>query len=172
MPSSRLRVPSIRGARRLGLVLGSALVLAAAGSTLAAGILGTRGSVDPSTLVTYGGVIRYPAVGPWRYVAGDGAHVVAGFEGISCSSTTGNLTLTYRRVASIASAWVTDDETQATRGIMAGPSVGLDHLVIKFSRMTANGPVRVRCADPILRGDTANFWVGLVAVPVASPPLG
>src|SRR4051812_19671709 len=125
-------------------------------------------NVDPQSLVTYGGVIRHAETGEWHIVA-EGSHVAAGFRTISCDARTGALHMTYDPLATVASAWVVPDETLSRRGILAGPSVATDHWVILFTRITAAGPKPLNCDSPVLRGNRANLWVGVVGQRRTSP---
>ena len=73
----------------------------------------------------------------------------------------------YEPLKNVASMWISPDETLSRRGIMAGASVTRDHWRILFTRATASGVRAVSCASTILRGDTANIWVGLVGQPLS-----
>ena len=115
--------------------------------------------------VTYAGVARLPAIGPWRFLD-DGSHVKVGYTSIVCDSRTGALTVNYLPVQNVASVWVSPDETLSRRGIIAGASVGLAHTRILFTRLTADGPKPLSCASSVLRGDSANLWIGLVSQPL------
>ena len=121
-------------------------------------------TIDPTTTVTYAAVARLPRTGGWRYLA-DGSHVKSGFTTIRCDTATGALWMYYEPLENVASMWVSPDETLSRRGILAGASVTRDHWRIFFTRATDAGPRAVSCASTILRGDTANIWVGLVGRP-------
>ena len=125
----------------------------------------TVSRVEPSSTITYAAVARYPSIGTWRYLT-DGSHVKSGFTSIRCDRASGALFMHYEPLKSVASVWVSPDETLARRGILAGASVNRDHWRILFTRVTANGPRPVSCASSLLRGNAANVWVGLVGQPV------
>jgi hypothetical protein len=107
-------------------------------------------------LVTYGAVIRYPSSGPWQ-----NGHTTSGYSDIQCDPRTGNLLVFYERLASVTTAFITPDETLSRRGIVGGASVGTEHEVILFTRYTKDGPKPLSCTSSLLRGDVANFWIGL-----------
>jgi len=158
-------IGTLRSVVRAAALAFAAIVCVPAGGALAAT---PQVNVDPQSLVTYGGVIRHAETGEWRIVA-EGSHVAAGFRTISCDARTGALRMTYDPLATVASAWVVPDETLARRGILAGPSVATDHWVILFTRITAAGPQPLNCDSPVLRGNRANLWVGVVGQRRTSP---
>ena len=132
----------------------------------------TRNVAVPSnTLTTYAGIIRRPAVGAWQFVAESvTSHVVSGFTRVYCDASTGVLHVLFPMgveggVANVASAWVQHDETMARRGVIAGPSIGKGDMRILFTRITSTGPHPLSCNSSYLRGDSANFWIGLVGQP-------
>jgi len=158
-------VGTLRSVVRAAAFAFAAIVCVPAAGSLAAT---PQVNVDPQSLVTYGAVIRHAETGEWRIVA-EGSHVAAGFRTISCDARTGALHMTYDPLATVASAWVVPDETLSRRGILAGPSVATDHWVILFTRITAAGPKPLNCDSPVLRGNRANLWVGVVGQRRTSP---
>lgn len=133
-------------------------------------------SVPPETLTTYAGIIRRPSTGAWQFVAESaGSHVVSGFTRIYCDTNSGILHVLFPMgveggVKNVASAWVQHDETMGRRGVIAGPSIGKGDMRILFTRITSAGPQRLSCNSSYLRGDSANFWIGLVGQPYETTP--
>lgn len=163
---------------RLSLGRAGALVLAilmALVAGMTAGVVVSRGAtvtVAPTSLVTYGAVFRALDTGRWIILGSGGpevgTHVTAGITSVKCNGTTGFLEVYYEPVATVASVWVSTDETLTARGIIGGASVNVNRAAIRFSRMTANGPLRLHCNSRLLRGSNANTWFGLIGQPVTS----
>jgi hypothetical protein len=121
--------------------------------------------VEPDTLAVYAAVIRRSSTDPWRiHAESPNGHVVAGFESIWCDTRSGWLHVTFSS-RNVASAWSQPDETLTQRGILAGPSIADDDMRVVFSRVTPSGIRPVSCASSLVRGDTANVWIGLVGQP-------
>lgn len=121
-------------------------------------------TIEPGSTVTYGGVARLPDTGSWRFLR-DGSHVTAGYTDIKCDSA-GVLWLYYEPLKNVASVWVSPDETLSRRGILAGASVNVAYTKVLFTRITSEGPQRIGCGNPVLRGDSANIWVGVIGQPI------
>lgn len=158
-----------------GLRLALALILAGLALQVAAAVWyfsqAATVSVPADSLVTYAGIIRRGDAGGWHFVAESSAsHVRAGFSSLRCDSATGILHVLFPMGTSgglknVASAWVQHDETMGRRGIIAGPSIGKGDMRILFTRITGDGPRPLSCASSYLRGDSANFWIGIVGQP-------
>jgi hypothetical protein len=123
-------------------------------------VSGAAASVEPGSTVTYGAVARLPSSGGWRFLA-DGSHVTSGYTAISCLSN-GALRVQYAPLRNVVTVFVSPDETLARRGVLAGASVGLTETRILFTRVTSDGPKPITCSSSLLRGDSANVWIGLV----------
>ncbi len=135
------------------------------------GALSAPRTVPAESLVTYAGIVRR-STGPWFFVAeSPTGHVLSGFTGVKCDSSTGILHVRFPMgvpggLKNVSSAWVQHDETMARRGIIAGPSIGHGDMRILFTQITGTGPHPMSCNNSLLRGANANFWIGLVGQPL------
>jgi hypothetical protein len=121
-------------------------------------------TIPPGTTVTYGGVIRFPPKGPWEFLR-DGSHVTTGYIKEPYCDHYGRLWLYYEPLKNVATVIVNTDESLSRKGIVAGASVNVAYEILLFTRMTKDGPVRVNCGNPTLRGASQNVWVGVVGQP-------
>ncbi len=95
------------------------------------------------------------ADGAWAFVNSP-PHVSQGFGAPVCNAA-GTLSIPYlSSLTTIAGSAVMTDEDWSRAGIVAGASVGVDHVYVYFTQFTRNGPVALACSEMDAIG---NVWI-------------
>lgn len=120
------------------------------------GGLSTSQATSP-TLTWNIGTARPASMGSaWAFVTAT-PHVPQGFGTPTCNPTTGALSIPYlNSLTTIVGSAVMTDEDWTREGIIAGASVGIDHVDIYFTKITSAGPAPITCAQMDAIG---NVWI-------------
>lgn len=104
----------------------------------------------------YGGTARYDTTTGWFLVEND-THAALGVRDPHCDRVSGLLIVTLDQPASkVVSSWADTDETLSLYGITAGASVGVDRVMIRFTKAGEMLP----CQSVQLALRNGNVWFG------------
>lgn len=104
----------------------------------------------------YGGTARYDTTSGWFLIDND-THVPLGVRDPYCDRVSGLLVVMLDQPASkVVSSWADTDETLSLYGITAGASVGVDRVMIRFTKAGEMLP----CQSVQLALKNGNVWFG------------
>lgn len=116
---------------------------------------------DPDLLLD-GCTVRLLAGGP--VLLSDATHYCSTrVTGVSIDATTGDLRIEHDPVSQVVSATAAIDETLALRGVICGPSAGLDLTLVTFYSTVTH--TRVRADSAAVVGNTSNIFMTWLSVP-------
>lgn len=132
----------------------------AVAAVTAAAVLGFSAGVirdtDGTDVQLYGGTARYDTTHGWFLVEND-THAALGVRDPTCDRHSGLLTVFLDRPAArVVSSWADTDETLSLYGITAGASVGVDRVMIRFTKAGEMLP----CQSVQLALRNGNVWFG------------
>ncbi|MEH6937299.1 hypothetical protein V7056_05465 [Bacillus sp. JJ664] len=116
--------------------------------------------VTKANIVQRGGVIRLGTKGVYLHV--NSSHHSVGIKSVKINSS-GNLEIATESVTPVISINVSPDETLASKGVIAGASVGNQTTIIKFSK---NGkPLNLKRSSDysLIASDVSNLWVSWIS---------
>lgn len=104
----------------------------------------------------YGGTARYDTASGW-FLVDNATHAPLGVRDPYCDRVSGLLIVMLDQPASkVVSAWADTDETLSLYGITAGASVGVDRVMIRFTKAGEMLP----CQSVQLALRNGNVWFG------------
>lgn len=109
----------------------------------------------------YGGTARYDTTSGWFLIDND-THAPLGVRDPYCDRVSGLLIVMLDQPASrVVSSWADTDETMSLYGITAGASVGVDRVMIRFTKAGEMLP----CQSVQLALRNGNVWFGGIMQP-------
>jgi hypothetical protein len=138
---------------RMTTYAGLAVVAVAAVGTSPVFAESSEGQAVTATAVT-GCVIRFTADGP--AIHENSTHICNGASSVRVLSN-GDLEISQTSGRPIVSLTVEEDETLATRGILAGGTGGIGTTTVRF--FDTRTQTQLRADSPVLRGLYSNIWV-------------
>lgn len=104
----------------------------------------------------YGGTARYDTTHGW-FLVDNATHAPLGVRDPYCDRVSGLLIVMLDQPASkVVSSWADTDETMSLYGITAGASVGVDRVMIRFTKAGEMLP----CQSVQLALKNGNVWFG------------
>jgi hypothetical protein len=104
------------------------------------------------------GVVRYDATARgWRILTSP-AHQNSGLTGVSCSASTGALTVIFDALTTIGTFTSDEDESYAGR-YDAGASLSLSSFVIRFRKVSTGASVSCNAAELRIANSNLQLWV-------------